>query len=335
MAGDRDRNEGDDPLELVNLDEAFVRAATIVELSAEERIELLGLAPLDPASESLFSIEECSGSSRWIRKRQRRIRWAALLALGALLGSTLWMLLTLSLQRVREVDAWSDLHWVMPVEVEDTPTDSIATDPRRLVDRVEPPDGEGGFEVEQWQSDGRTPVGFDPCKPVRWAVGGPEPSAEEDRLISGGFDELAAATGLVFVREQGAGETPRADRDAVQPERYGDRWAPVLVSFSTPARTVALEGRVAAVTVSRSVEYDGSRWLVSGSVILDSGQIAEMPTRAARRRVVLHALGHLLGLDDVTDSEQLMYPGATGPTELGSGDRRGLALLGDGACAGS
>ena len=49
--------------------------------------------------------------------------------------------------------------------------------------------------------------------------------------------------------------------------------------------------------------------------------------------VVMHELGHGLGLDHVDDRKQLMYQDNVGLTELGPGDRRGLALLGQGKCA--
>ena len=50
------------------------------------------------------------------------------------------------------------------------------------------------------------------------------------------------------------------------------------------------------------------------------------------RAVVMHELGHVLGLDHVDDRDQLMYDENVGQTELGPGDRAGLAALGAGRC---
>jgi predicted Zn-dependent protease len=49
--------------------------------------------------------------------------------------------------------------------------------------------------------------------------------------------------------------------------------------------------------------------------------------------VVLHELGHALGLAHVNDASEVMYPEAQiKVTDLGAGDRRGLAALGSGTC---
>ena len=47
---------------------------------------------------------------------------------------------------------------------------------------------------------------------------------------------------------------------------------------------------------------------------------------------MLHEIGHVLGLDHVDDPTQIMNPTA-GVTELGDGDRAGLAAVGASDCA--
>jgi hypothetical protein len=49
--------------------------------------------------------------------------------------------------------------------------------------------------------------------------------------------------------------------------------------------------------------------------------------------VVLHELGHLVGLAHVNDPQQLMYSRGSTSNGLGPGDLAGLARLGEGACA--
>jgi hypothetical protein len=47
----------------------------------------------------------------------------------------------------------------------------------------------------------------------------------------------------------------------------------------------------------------------------------------------MHELGHLVGLDHVSDDSQLMSPTLSGDlTDYASGDLEGLAVLGQGQC---
>jgi predicted Zn-dependent protease len=71
--------------------------------------------------------------------------------------------------------------------------------------------------------------------------------------------------------------------------------------------------------------------LVSGSLVLDT----ETPNadRATRKAIMLHELGHLVGLDHTADQSQLMFSESNEVTDYQDGDRRGLALLNTRECA--
>jgi hypothetical protein len=50
------------------------------------------------------------------------------------------------------------------------------------------------------------------------------------------------------------------------------------------------------------------------------------------RAVILHELGHLVGLGHVADPNQLMSETNYGLHDFGPGDQEGLARLGGGTC---
>ncbi len=156
--------------------------------------------------------------------------------------------------------------------------------------------------------------------------------------MPGAVAELARATGLQLVLEGQTDEAPRlGDRPSFQPERYGDRWTPVLVAWSDPAEVAALEGDVAGIGGSAAHAPSGeSLTYVTGSVTLDGPQlqaIGQQPGGYRRARaVVLHELAHVLGLGHVEDPTHLMHPQSTIATALYPGDLAGLAALGRGPC---
>ncbi len=75
---------------------------------------------------------------------------------------------------------------------------------------------------------------------------------------------------------------------------------------------------------------------VTGGVTLDSASFAAMRQRpdgpALQRAIVLHELGHLVGLAHASDQTELMNADNDGRLDYGPGDREGLAKLGAGPC---
>ena len=195
----------------------------------------------------------------------------------------------------------------------------------------------GTYAFVQTQPGGTDPVAYDPCRPVHWVMrpDGAPPGAPG--LVEEALSRLSAASGLRFVHDGTTDEAWSEDRAAFQPGRYGDRWAPVLVSWATPGEVPALEGTVAGVAGSQAVTAGGPWVFVTGTVTIDAGW-AEGPARspdgrAEVRGVLMHEFGHLVGLDHVDDPAELMAPEYRGQEGFGPGDLAGLARLGRGACA--
>ena len=182
------------------------------------------------------------------------------------------------------------------------------------------------------------PVAFDPCRPIHYLVRPSGELPEGDALIADAFDRISAASGLVFVDDGVTTEGPSPARPNFQPERYGDRWAPVLVAWSGPQELPQLSGEVIGLTSSQPVlADDGQLVLVSGQVALDAAQLADVVRfnggRAVAIATITHEHGHLVGLAHVDDPRQLMYPRARSlVSTFGNGDLTGLATLGNGTC---
>lgn len=195
----------------------------------------------------------------------------------------------------------------------------------------------GPYSFLQTQADGVSPVTYDPCRPIHYVVREDGAPVGGDSLLATGLARISEATGLQFVADGTTAEAPVEHRQVYQPQRYGRRWAPVLVAWSTPLETPELAGDVAGSAGSSSVTLHGTAHYVSGVVVLDGPALSQLlgsaNGTALAQAVVTHELAHLVGLGHVDDPTQLMNPtAAVNVTSLADGDRAGLARVGTGPC---
>jgi hypothetical protein len=220
------------------------------------------------------------------------------------------------------------------------PPPSAEESSHRLVPAPVPPAGEGKFEVLQHQpGQPKTPIAFDPCRPIHYVVNLGGAPSDGLTLVQGAIRTVAAATGLKFIDDGNSTETPSKDRSVYQPKRYdAARWAPVLIAWSDETKYPSLAGYIAGVGASQAAGRGGGTnqyVYVTGEVVLDEAQLSETaaPDRGEVRAIILHELGHLIGLDHTDDRRQIMFSEAQFDVhEYGAGDLRGLALLGAQAC---
>jgi hypothetical protein len=187
------------------------------------------------------------------------------------------------------------------------------------------------------QRDGVTPVAYDPCRAVHYVVNDAAAPAGSDGLVDAAIARIAAATGLRFVADGRTDEPASDDREAFQPERYGDRWAPVLIVWSGPDAAPDLADEVSGRGGSTTTVSNGVVAYVTGEVLLDAAQLEDILAsaggRAMTQGVIEHELGHVVGLSHVADASQLMNPATQqGVNDFAAGDLAGLAALGRGAC---
>ncbi len=185
------------------------------------------------------------------------------------------------------------------------------------------------------------PVTYDPCRPIHVVVNDAIAPPGAERLLAEALSEVSRATGLTFTRDGRTDEVPRADRPLRDPARYGSGWSPVLVAWTTPAAvpgTGGTSGRTRWRECPRRRRPVGRWTFVTGTVSLDTpvmqGILARPDGAAGGRAVLMHELGHVVGLAHVDDSGEVMYADNVGVTQFGPGDLAGLAALGRGRCGG-
>lgn len=217
------------------------------------------------------------------------------------------------------------------------PTPGTESSDAPLGTPLTPPAGGGTYEFTAFQADGITPVAYDPCRPIHYVVRPDNAPFGGEQLVQEAVARISAVTGLAFEFDGVTDEDPSGQRQPFQPDRYGDRWAPVLVSWDTVAEQADFVTDVAGLGGSLGVSVgDGSSVYVTGAVALDAAQFSQILSRpdgdADARAIILHELAHVLGLAHVNDPAQLMYPTTSDVHDFAAGDLAGLVRLGSGAC---
>lgn len=194
----------------------------------------------------------------------------------------------------------------------------------------------GSYTFVKTQDGGsERPVAWDPCEPIEYYVNDalePRPAAG---LIAEGIAEISAVSGLQF---RHLGSTDRKPWN--EPQELRPRREPVVIAWATARGFTALAGPTAGGAGSRWDRHESAQELryVTGQMVLDAPQfrrLLQQPRgREQARAIVLHELGHLVGLLHVDDPGELMHGEDVGRLDWGPGDREGLAALGSGTCFG-
>lgn len=192
-----------------------------------------------------------------------------------------------------------------------------------------------GFKVHLTHPETGEPARFNVCRPIHYVINpalAPEGGVAD---VHRAFEMTGRAMGANFVYD-GTTDEHYAARDAFQPDRYGDRWAPILVSWSDhpPHVDPSSAGTVVGMG-GPAIEYneEDRAVLVSGIVVLDaSADLSSGFAGATWGQVILHELGHVFGLAHIDDEASVMHERmGLRPAAFGPGDREGLWELGVGS----
>jgi hypothetical protein len=186
------------------------------------------------------------------------------------------------------------------------------------------------------RTDQGTPTRWNPCEPIHYVVNAdlaPSGSIED---VTEAVRRVTAATGIAFEYEGPTHEEASIYRDDYQFDRYGDRWAPVLIAWVDPDDSdipFERKDRVAAGVAVPDIPPTGLEDVyVSGWVAInaDDPNPPGFSFPGEQGPVILHELGHLMGLGHVRVWGELMHPAGGGVVDFGPGDLEGLRQLGAG-----
>jgi hypothetical protein len=184
------------------------------------------------------------------------------------------------------------------------------------------------------RTDQGVPTRWNPCEPIPYVVNArlAPPGSIPD--VHEAVRRISAATGIAFEYEGLTDEEATIFREAFQPDRYGRRWAPVLIAWADPDDSdvpfedhdrVAAGVAVPVIPPTRLEDVYVSGWVALNA---DDPNPPGFGFPGQQGPVILHELGHLMGLGHVDTIGELMHPSGGGVVDLGPGDREGLRRLG-------
>ncbi len=175
------------------------------------------------------------------------------------------------------------------------------------------------------------PVAWDPCRSIEYVVNPVGAPSGWPALLDDAVTRMERASGLTLTS---LGET--TDRDFEDRDPTGYSPDPVLLGWADEDEVPDLAGDVAGIGGAVSTGDTRGLRFRSGAMVLDSDLFADLQDDGQQDvavAIVLHELGHVVGLDHVDDPGELMNAEGVAPRpRFGPGDLAGLSALADAPC---
>jgi len=205
---------------------------------------------------------------------------------------------------------------------------------------------EQNAETRFFVTDGKGyPTRWNPCQPIHWVVNLDAAPRGALPSVLGAIARVSKATGIDFVFDGQTQTSPTIQVTSQMRTPWGT-WRPLLIAWGP--RDLILKftdpNHMLAVGVPRPGFGPTAHEFVSGVVIVNAAQPIPngFGTRWSLGVVLMHELGHVMGLAHVPSGHELMWsPMVDGATlhpdprqnTYGTGDRAGLSAVGrDAGC---